>query len=449
MVQSNVFKTQIVLSDYPYRRDIEHRVLISHLSVLEVEILHEILHHSLIISIDLLADHLGVKADRLIPTLDHLSKTKLFKRDGSKIIVDKEVRKFYESHLEKFDDDFEPNFEFLQSLLSKVPLPVILNWYPIPRTSNNIFSSLIEQCFSTPTTYRQYLSELRFADKVLDKIVVDLYKSPTHKLCAKELMKKYDLTREKFEECVLLLEYHLVACLTYTRVDNEWEEFITLFSEWMDYLDFEAKSRPEPIKNQSAVNSNCPTECGFVKDLVAVLQSLQSKKAVSLSIKDAAWLEILKNKLIQVEFAEPGQKGALVPTEKGLLWLRKSLNDQVMALSLDPLNILTSSEAEELLNPRNLRLIEKSLKRLTPNQWVYLDNFLEGFSTPIGNKEQIKLQKKGARWKYLLPEYTQKEIDFVKSTIMERFFELGIVMTGKHNNKPCFCLTTFGQHFIS
>lgn len=452
MVLSPVFKTQIVLSDYAFRKDIEHRLFLSNLSSFEVEVLREILHQSLIIPIEKLAADLEVKKEKLIPVLDHLKQSKLFKLSDTHLTVDKELRKYYESQLEKFEDDFEPNFEFLQGLLNKVPLPVLVGWYTLPRSSTNIFNSLIEQVFSSPDTYRQYLSELNFKDKILHKIIQDLNQSPDHQVCAKHLLAKYELTREKFEEYLLLLEFHFVCCLRYIRNGDIWEEVVTFFAEWKTYLEFEEKANPPIVKNQKAVIPNCPVEFCFIEDITNRLKSFMLKKGTKqeepLHLDREEWKDILDHKLQQLMFLE-NEDDRLLPTEKGLLWLKKSLHEKILALSLDPLYKLTSVEVDELWSPRNLRLIGKALKPLTHHKWVYLEDFLAGFNAPIGTKSPIALKKKGTRWKYVLPEFTDTELDFVRSTIMERFFELGIVMTGKHEDRPCFYLTHFGHQFIN
>jgi len=37
-------------------------------------------------------------------------------------------------------------------------------------------------------------------------------------------MKKYGLSREKFEENMLILELHFVCCLRYERAGDNWDE---------------------------------------------------------------------------------------------------------------------------------------------------------------------------------------------------------------------------------
>jgi predicted transcriptional regulator len=453
MVQSSLFKTQISLSDYSYRRDIEHRSLIAHLTVFEVEILKEILHDSLVISIESLSENLDVDPKTLIPILDSLSRTKLFKRENQKLIVDKEIRKYYESQMEKFEEDFEPNLEFLQSLLSKVPLHVLLLWYTIPRTADNIFAAIIEQSLLTPKIYRLYLQELQFANPIIHLIIEDLYKAPDFKLNSEQIINKYQLTREQFEEYLLLLEYHLVCCLSYNKIDDEWQEVVTPFSEWLNYLQFEKNARPKPLTNHPSIKKACENEFGFIEDMATVLKACQESnlpinQIKNLNLSSPNHLKALENKLFQLGFVKKSDKSALISTEKGLIWASKPLTERISTLATNPLNSITNFEQHSLWNFRNVRLIEKSLRSLKPSQWFYLEDYLKGIYFPLGEKEAVTLRKRGKRWKYTIPEYTSEDLEFVSRVIMERCFELGIVMVGQHDEQPCFYLTPHGNHFI-
>ncbi len=445
-------KAKITLADYSYLRDIENRILMAQLSVFEVNVLQAITHHSLQISIEQLAEELEVEADRLIPILDKLGSTRLFKRQGSKLIVDKELRKYFEFQLKKFDDDFQPDLEFLQNVLNKVPIQVLPIWYAIPRSSDNIFASIIEKYFLTPKIYRQYLNELQFDNPILNEILQDVSQAPNFKVTATQLMNKYQLSRESFEESLLLLEYHFACCLSYERVEDKWEEVVTPFAEWLEFLQFEAQAKPCPLLGP--IESNNEVDFPFIKDLVAVLQSCQRKKIFPQDVKNlhahtAAQLDKIVNKLIEVEFVKQYANDQLMATEKGKTWLSKPLPEQIANLAADPLNTLSNGEKfSSLWNIRNLHVIEKSLQKLNPNEWVELSHFMKGFIAPIADREPITLKNKGKKWKYVLPNYTDQEKQFVEYVIMERLTELGVVKTGLHQGKPCFCLTPFGNHFI-
>jgi predicted transcriptional regulator len=441
-------KTKVVLSDYPYRKDIENRLSLSSLTLFEVDVLREILHHSLKYPISQLAEILDTTAEELIPVLDKLSATKLFKRDHGNLIIDKEMRKYYEFQIEKFEEDFEPNLEFLQSLLNKVPIHVLPNWYAISRSSDNIFASIIEKFFLTPKEYRVFLSELKFDDPVISKIIKDLYAAPNFKVLAKDLIKKYKLTREKFEEYVLLLEYNFVCCLRYDLVDDQWEECITPFQEWLDYLQFEAHSKPQSIPD-SKIKLTCAEEFWFPKDLAILINLCSTKKVKITDIKSTAFYHAdnyknLIEKAIELGFVDKVAVNSLLATDKGLLWLTKTLLQQAHAL----INQLPTPKGP-YWTQKNLRLIEKSLKVLATQEWVYIDDFLQGFHATLGDRDPVSLQKKGKKWKYVLPKYEPEELEFVKTVIMERLFELGLVSTGTLKGKPCFCLTPYGAQHIT
>jgi hypothetical protein len=445
-------KAKVNLADYSYQRDIENRMVMAHLSVFEVNILQEIIHHSLTISIQQLAKELDTTVDRLIPILDKLGATKLFKRQGMNLLVDKEMRKYFEFQLKKFDENFQPDLDFLQNVLSKVPIHVLPIWYAIPRMSDNIFTSIIEKYFLTPKIYRNYLNELQFDNPLLKAIIQDVYQTRNFKITATEIMAKHDLTREGFEECLLLLEYHFACCLSYHRVDDEWQEVVTPFAEWLEYLQFEAQTKPQPISG--TIESGYYKEFNFIHDLVTLLKACQDKKIFPKDVENlraatSLQLETAVKKLIQLKYAKQYANGQLMVTEKGKVWLSKPLPTQVSNLAADRLNTAFNvEEFSELWNVRNLHVIEKNLKRLVPNEWIAWDQFMEGFIAPIGDQEPITLKNRGKKWKYVLPIYTDQEKRFIQTVVMERLAELGVVSTGLHQSKPCFCLTSFGHSFV-
>lgn len=450
MLQATLRKTKINLADYGYRKDIENRILMSQLSDFEVSLLQEIIHHSLTISIQELSQELNTAVDTLIPVLDKLAATKLFKRQNHSLIVDKELRKFYESQLQKFDDDFVPDLEFLQQLLNNLPIHLLPQWYAISRTSTNIFASIIEKYFSTPKIYLQYLIELQFDDPLLHSIIDEVYQAPHFKVNGADIMAKFGLTRETFEEYLLLLEYHFVCCLSYNKKDEGWIEVVTPFAELRDFLIYESQAKGHPIHE--------PIECiidkdfSFIQDMTTLIKSCQTKKiqpkeVKNLQAKTAPKIKRLVDKLIQVEYVKLNEKGEILATEKGKSWISKEQPEKIENLASEPLNRLTQ-DFGPLWNIRNLHLIEKKLRKLPPNLWVELDRFIQGFIAPIGNKEPVTLKKKGKKWKYEVPLYTDQEKQFIQAVVLERLSELGVVNTGNHKGKMVFCLTPFGSHFI-
>lgn len=445
-------KAKITLADYSYRQDIENRILMAQLSVFEVNVLQEIIHHSLKISVEQLAKELNIAVDSLIPILDKLSATKLFKRAQLTLFVDKDMRKYIEFQLEKFNDYFEPDLEFLQNVLNQVPIHVLPLWYAIPRSSNNIFGSIIEKYFSTPKIYLQYLSELQFDNPILNSIIQDVYQPPHFKVKAADLMAKYELTRECFEEYLLLLEYHFACCLSYNQIDDSWQEVVTPFAELQEFLKFESQAKSHSIKG--AVEKTHEAEFSFIEDLTTLVKACQTKKVKPEEVKGlkAKTLEQVKKvveKLVAVQFVNQSPNGQILSTAKGKTWISKTLHEKVSNLSADPLNTLSNmDDFAKLWNVRNLYLIEKKLRKFAPHEWISLDRFISGFIAPLGDKEPVTLKKKGKKWKYEVPVYSDLEKEFIQAVILERLAELGIVNLGMHKGKSVFCLTAFGSHFI-
>src|SRR5690242_19541988 len=143
-------KTKIVLADYDYRRDLENRLLMSRFSDFDVLVLEELLYSSVHISIHKMARSLELEEKILLEILLNLSKTGLLSINGDHVEVDKDMRKYFETQILKFEEDFKPGVDYLLSMLRKVPIHVLPAWYSVPRTSNNIFDSIIERYLSTP-----------------------------------------------------------------------------------------------------------------------------------------------------------------------------------------------------------------------------------------------------------------------------------------------------------
>lgn len=385
MPDSSVRKNNIVLSDYNFQRDIDNRLVMAELSVFEVIVIKEILESSLQFSVKQLANALKVAEKTLIPVLKKLAKTKLVSGHEDPIIVDKDIRKYYEFQMMKFDNDFEPGMEFLQGILSKVPIHVLPNWYSIPCTSNKIFTAIVENYLHTPKIYQRYLQGLKLHDEAMAGIMYDVFDAPGFKLCAKKLIQKYDLSREKFEELMLLLEYNIVCCLGYSQEDDSWEEVVMPFDEWRAYLQFEHDTKPKPIANSAAIKKE---------------------------------------------------------TEKGSSEFAHSLYRKIMMGFRDKI------ENSTIYADKDIREIERSLKRVATVGWIYFDDFMKGFTAPIGKIPPVTLQNKGKKWKYVLPTYTTEEIAFVKMVIFECLAKAGVVEIGTNQNRPCFCVTPFGHQHL-
>ncbi len=466
-------KNKVTLSDYSYQRDIENRLLMAEFTVLDVAILEEILYSSLNISLKKLAANLSIDEKRARPIVQKLSRTGLLILHGDQITVDKEMRKYFEAQIDKFDEDFCPGVEYVLGLLRKVPIHILPTWYSIPRTSNNIHDSIIEKHLQTPYVFQRYLSELNLNDPLLNSIIDTVYTSPDFKVRAADLIEKFDLSHEQFEECLLLLEFNFVCCLGYEKVDERWEEVVTPFHEWREYLIYLRDSNAASIKDSSRIERSRPDDFSFVQDMAALLMlakkheiMLSKKNALGLplpsadicktlaakckglDVKDSAFLPYvhqLITKLVLLKLADVVDDQLCV-LEGAKEWLDMNLEGRALHLYRHPLNHIASVDLPpSLASDRHIRETEKSIVRVLETGWVYFDEFLKGVHAPLGPMSIIVLKKIGKSWKYALPDYSSDEQALIKATIFEWLFEAGMIATGLHKDRECFCVTAFGQ----
>ncbi|QVL56964.1 MAG: hypothetical protein KFB93_06155 [Simkaniaceae bacterium] len=477
MVETNIFrKNKINLEDYDYQKDIQNRVLMSQFSPEDLEVLEEIIYSSQKIPISRLVDQLDKNLDKVQQILEKLSKTDLFKIQEDTVIVDKEMRKYFETQIQKFDEDFTPGMEFLQALLKKVPIHVLPNWYPIPRTSNNIFNSLIEKYLETPQTFQRYLTELNLGDPILNGIVTDLFEAPEHKMYSSDIREKYKLSEEFFEEHLLYLEFNLICCLVYEKKDGEWIEVVTLFKEWKDYLSFLKESQPKEISKKGDVKRTRPHDFSFAEDMSTLLALSMTKplymrlnqneewgfeKASANAVAKQCKGFDLKSEEGQAHFHSYMSKviqkltflklarvegNQLIAAEEAEEWLalpieKRALNTYKVTLTNYPF----SEFPVEICSERNIHEIEKSICRIIGSGWVLFDEFLNGVIAPISENSKMSLKKTGRYWKYSLPDYSEAEMTLIRLIIFNWLFEGGIIATGSYQGKECLRITPLGQ----
>lgn len=461
-------KNKVDLKDYNYREDIEHRLFMSDFSVLEVELLREIFNHSLVFTTQELISSLHASPDVLPLALEKFAKGKLLKYAGDTVTVDKELRKYYEVQMDKFDDE-APGFDFLFSSLRRVPIQVLPDWYSVPRTSNDILTSLAETYLHTPKVYEQHLADTVLSDPAAEAIKRDVFASPDLKVRGADLRKKYQLSREKFEEILLQLEFNFICCLGYNRCGDQWEEVVTPFREWQDYLRTRRSNAPKAILDTKAIRTHRDWEYGFLRDLTALLKAAEQaplplisqdgRHSIAFSTV-AAWLPDLRKdfhldvslyldsllgRLLTLELAEV-HKNRLCVTAEAKDWYRKSPQDQGLLLyrvALDQLDL--APVLQRCATERALREIERGLKQVIGLGWVYFEDFARALTVSVGNAAPVTLKRIGKRWRYDLPQYSQEELSCVRWVVLSRLFEAGMVAVGVHDGKECFCVTPFGR----
>jgi hypothetical protein len=430
-------KNKVNLADYNCQQDIENRILMSDFSALDVEILEEILFSPLKISFKKLARTVGCEEKELATALNKISSTGLLSILDDAILVDKEKRKYFEFHIGRFDPHFKPDMEFLQGLLRKVPIHLLPVWYAIPRTSNNIFESIVEKYLLTPHIFQRYLTELNLGDPILNAIINDIFSAPDFKVSSSDLISKYNLKRRDFEEMLLILEFNFVCCLCYEKEDDHWLEFITPLYEWREYLRFVQATETPCIEPQEPIHRSHDSDFAFIEEMSALL--LKAKKK-PLPVEQTA---PAVQKLLLVELAEL-KTAKLHILAAGDKWLDLSLENRALHLYRHPHNRILSLPAGE----RYVREAEKSIKRVLHGQWVYFEDFLKGVLVPLNENSVVMLKRAGKHWKYTLPTYGEEEKALLKATIFEWLYEAGMIAIGTCRGRDCFAVTPFGSFFF-
>jgi len=476
MELSPVRKNKITLSDYDYEKDIENRLLMSQFSATDLEVLEEILYSSLVIPIKKLAKSLEIEESRVVASLQKLSKTALLSYDAENVSVDKDMRKYFEAQIQKFDEDFVPGMDFLQSLLRKVPIHILPTWYSIPRTSNNIFDSLIEKYLQTPQIFQRYLMELTFGDPILKGIIDDVYNADNLEVSGADIIEKYQLSKEQFEEYMLHLEFNFVCCLGYKKIDDQWHEKVTPFHEWKEYITFLKTSDISLSIDEEKVQKKRPNDYSFVQDIAVILEKAKKQPLAmekteegyiipqrkilqtllpsftDLNFEASAleeYIHSLVSKIQLIKLAEVTDK-KLTLNERAHEWLEMRLESRAMFLYRHPLNRpLTLGTAESLCNEKSLREAEKSIGRALNKGWVLFDDFFKGVCVPLNEDGYITLKRTGRSWKYALPEYSENDILFIRTVIFDWLFEAGIVQVGKVSGKDCFKVTSIGHSLFA
>lgn len=465
MHTSSCRKIKVNLPDYDFPHDLKNRVLLSKLNSLEAKILQEIVCNSLSFPISELIELVEATRDDVHEALETLACFNLFKVENNSIIVDKDARKYFEVQIERFQEDFKPDLEFFQNLLTQVPIHIIPIWYSLPKSSDNIFESIIDRHLTTPKTYEKFLYDLQLDDDIAVHIVEDLYNSPDYTLDVKEMELKYSLSREAMEEIIITLEFNKVCCLSYIHEGNRWRQVLTPFEEWRNYLLFLRTTQPIPITDTEAVQRKHPHDFGFVEDIDILLRHIIKNGSVSLSsfLEDLTstpdgliggnpvnpfcsdYRKRLVEKMRILRLTE-NENNTLKVTENAEIWLSKPIQEKAMALYFSTINLFRRKDSSDAFSDRDIREVEKSLKRILNGTWVYVDDFITGMNASIGSSDEVTLQRKGRRWTYVNPEYTEKERNFIRDVLFHHLFESGMVQVGVHpNGKLCFSVTNFGK----
>jgi hypothetical protein len=452
-------KLKIRLEDYDYKRDIDSRLLMQEFSSKDIEVLEEILYSPLQIPVKQLVETLDIPLEELTSILVKLSNTGLFQIDELTLIVNKEMRKYFEFQILKFDNDFKPDMTFLQGLLKKVPIEVLPNWYTTPRTSNNIFDSILEKYLCTPLIYQRHLVEVRNLDPIYSTLMDEVFSSPNCKIPSKELREKLDLSKEEFTKVILFLELSFILCLSYSKVQGKWEEVITPFYEWKEYLQFQKTSDISCVAKNNDVEKKGAIPFCFVHAMTALLKkgkkgafSIHSPEIVSMgkTLFDLSQEDMIhamkKADLLQLAKIENDH---FVSLDEASYFIALDEKEKAMFVYKHPYNYSFSLGKEKSLPlKKHIHEAVNTLSRLKDKSWVFYSEFEKGVINPFCLEDRLALKKEGKSWGYHMPKLKEEDQICLKALIFELLFEASIIDIGQYEEKTCICLTEFGMLFF-
>lgn len=428
----------INLSDYDYEQEIEDRLLMGAFSALETQVLEELLYSSLKVNLQELEAALDIERKSLDTALETINQIELFQIDGELLTICKEKRKRVEALAERLESDFSPTIQHLIERLSTVPITLLPRWYDLPYTSEEIFQSIIDKYLVTPKKYRRQLAVEEQNNPQIEKLCQLLYSAPDYKIAVADLIKQLSLSERECHELILQLEFHFIGCLTFELKGEKVEPFLSPPAEWIRYLNHENCSPQTPPPEEKNIERLHPSDFGFVSDLNKVLRSLMLEPVATNGLSQELIDTITTLKLATIE------EGELSLQSEGRNWLAMTTEEQAMALYFFHLKRYHRAQNGNF-SDRDVREIERAIGKAPHELWIEIEEFTSSIAEAIGDAKPVTLQRKGRRWHYELPEYTDLEKAFIKEVIIDHLFKCGMVAIGSFEGKTFFKVTPFGR----
>ncbi|MCH9811144.1 hypothetical protein K0U07_00095, partial [bacterium] len=349
-----------------------------------------------------------------------------------------------------------------------VPIHSIVSWFQIPRTSNNIFNSVIDKHFKSPKMYERYLKDT-LAESPLCKAIYDLVDQKGGKALAQEIMSELSLSDTELEEKILLLEYHYILASCYEEKDGKYIKYITEFSEWREHKKLCGNSCDQEDLTEGQVECFAEEEFSFIKDMSLLLELCEKERlkieydqkqelfylkgdvnpSLGFSNTSPFYLArvINKNLLLGLVVIEEDFLRQTSPARK---WLDTPIKQRTMITFKHPHNSLShKSDFSFGRHDRNIIEVQKALSRIQPGRWIFFEKFMNDHLYAANTLKQPELKKVGRGWQYALPDYDQEEIAFIKVVVLDWLFESGMIIPGKSNGKECFKVTSLGYELYS
>jgi hypothetical protein len=430
-------KNKIELNDYPFELDVSRRMAIVQFTPFERDLFYEIVLGSLEIQLSELADDLDVDVDVLETLLKHHLHLNLFRVEGSKLIVNKEERKHFEVELEKFNDSFEPNIQYLKSLFNKIPIDLLPKWFSLPKICEAIFPTIVDKHFATPKIYERYLEEMEFERPSLNQLMKELYASPNLALTIEHIKATYPFEDIELYKVIAFLEFNLIAVHSFIDINNSLVEVITPIHEYRMFHLEKLERKPIPLNNEIAVftidNDNLPR---VTKTLKKIDELTSNNQAVDFQHEELKTIR----KLLEIDLLDAVDEQVILSSQ-GKYFL--DLNDAEKSLFFLR---YPKKGKKRLLSEGVQKQIERDLIQI--KNWTYLDDFIDSLSIPLDGHAPLELIKKGRNYHYSKPNYTPDEKIEIRQLFCDYLAMAGVIDLGNVEGKTVFRLTPFGKQYL-
>jgi hypothetical protein len=226
-----------------------------------------------------------------------------------------------------------------------------------------------------------------------------------------------------------------VCAVKFEKQGEKFVEKVSPFFEWQEYLCHVRDTEPSSIIDEEKIKRTKSRDFAVVEEMSALLELCIKGPVTTSAIKTLKGkcpefvpddFDYYAEKLSLVNLAEKrGEQ--LYCTSDTSEWLKMNMVNRALYLYRHPAN--APLDSSEYCQSKILHDAEKSVARIVHAGWVLLDDFLEGVLIPLNESHIITLARQGKNWKYQLPNYSEKELDFFKMVINTWLFDFGMTAT--------------------
>lgn len=463
---------KIKLNDYDYENDIKNRLF--YITATENEVLEEIIYQSMSFSIKTLFENLELEINDLrailtkFQTIDFI----IFKDDW--ITINKEQKKRIEEKVNTFNPNFKYNLDYLQTLLKKVPIGVQPLWYQLPRTSDNIFNSIIEKYLLTPTLYQRHIEEVKSLNPIYRNMIELVYSNELFRVPLCDLQRVLSIEEHEFEKHIIFLEFSFVLFKTTRNIDNKTNLYLEPLQEYKDFLLMKKTTSIKKNVTEKIIAIR-PSEFSFIEDMTLVVKLAKqheltldlheqgntycfTEKSYNICIENFKNLtddEVSKDYLKQVVTKLEAldlikiEELRIVVGQVACEWMQLELINRSHVTFKHPYNqVILQGLHPKIYSERLIHDIENAVAKKGHLGWIELEEFISQSMISIDKNARLQLKKVGNQYKYLFPKYTPEQENFIRTIIENFLFESSIVELGRFEGKSYFKVTSFGRYIL-